>query len=222
MRKNNKDIQVFVIHVRGQEERKQYIEAQLKTLGYPYEYILDGNMEDLTPEILDNYFVDNRQDDTMFGIYPRTSCAYKAFLAYKKIIDKNLEGALIFEDDIQLFQNFRPQFEKTLDEIEKYHQNTPLIVNYEESSLLLVPRSMRKRGRYLYKMPRDRFAGCYYINNKAAHVITDYVEKYKCDKPLDRFHTDIVRQNLISYYWSHTFFLSFLPYFWNLRFYLSF
>ena len=171
MSHSNTNIKVFVIHVRDQEERKRFIEPQLKALGIPYEYILDGNMEDLTPEVIDRYFAVGGEADTMHGVYPRTSCTYKAFLAYKRIVDDRLDGALIFEDDIQLFSDFRQKFEDTLDEINRTHQHTPLLANYEESSLLLVPRSIRRKGQYLYEMPRDRFAGCYYINNEAAQVI---------------------------------------------------
>ena len=203
MSHSNTNIKVFVIHVRDQEERKRFIEPQLKALGIPYEYILDGNMEDLTPEVIDRYFAVGGEADTMHGVYPRTSCTYKAFLAYKRIVDDRLDGALIFEDDIQLFSDFRQKFEDTLDEINRTHQHTPLLANYEESSLLLVPRSIRRKGQYLYEMPRDRFAGCYYINNEAAQVIIDYLKEYKCNRPLDRFHTTLVEKGLIHYFWSY-------------------
>ncbi len=197
------DIQAYVIHVRGQEERRQFMQPQLDALGFPYEYILDGNKEELTADILDNYFADNGQPDTMHGQYPRTSCAYKAFLAYQKLLESGQEGALVFEDDIRLFSRFYRLLPKILDEISKFHADEPLIANFEESSLLLVSRSKRKEGQYLYKMERDRFAGCYYINRKAAQAITDYLKKNKCDLPLDRFHTKLVTEGLINYYWSY-------------------
>lgn len=203
MRPSNRDIYIFVIHVRGQKEREAFVQSQLDKLGFPYEYILEGNMEDLAPEIIDNYFVDNGKEDTMHGVYPRTSCAYKEFLAYEHIVERGIDAALILEDDIRLFSGFREKFLKTVDEIEQNHVGESLIVNYEESSLLLVPRSIRNKGQYLYKAERDRFTGCYYINNKAAKRILDYIKKNKCDRPLDRFHTELVKRRLINYYWSH-------------------
>lgn len=203
MTTSDKAIHIFIIHVRGQKEREEFIQAQLDKLGFPYEYILEGNMEDLTPDIIDKYFTDNGTSETMYGVYPRTSCAYKGIRAYERIVEKGLKGALVFEDDIRLFPGFKEKFLETLDEIETYHANESLMVNYEESSLLLVPRSQRKEGQHLYKAERDRFAGCYYITNKAAKTIVEYVHKNKCDTTLDRFHTELVEQGLINYYWSY-------------------
>ena len=203
MTPSDRDIHIFVIHVRGQKEREAFVQSQLNNLGFSYEYILEGNMEDLTPKILDNYFADNGKKDTMHGVYPRTSCAYKGLRAYERILEMGLEGALVFEDDIRLFSGFRENFLNTLDEIERDHADEPLMANYEESSLLLVPRSRRKKGQYLYRAERDRFAGCYYINRKAAKAIVDYVRKNRCDQTLDRFHTKLVKLGLLNYYWSY-------------------
>lgn len=203
MTTSNKATNIFIIHVRGQKEREAFIQAQLDKLGFPYEYILEGNMEDLTQEIIEKYFVDNGTPETMHGVYPRTSCAFKEIRAYERIVERSLKGALVFEDDIRLFPGFKENFLKTLDEIEKFHASESLIANYEESSLLLVPRSQREGGQYLYRAERDRFTGCYYINYKAAKTIVEYVHKNKCDTTLDRFHTELIEQGLINYYWSY-------------------
>jgi hypothetical protein len=39
--------QVLVIHVRGQEERRAFIQQQLDGLGLPVHFILEGNVTDL-------------------------------------------------------------------------------------------------------------------------------------------------------------------------------
>ncbi|MBQ9230543.1 MAG: glycosyltransferase family 25 protein [Prevotella sp.] len=197
------EIQVLVIHVRGHEDRRRFIQKQLDKLGFPYEFILDGNVEDLTPEVLDRYFIDNGKPDTMYGSFPRTSCAYKEFLAYKYILDNNLEGALILEDDIRLFDNFTNLFLKSIDEYTEEHSEESFIANYEESSLLLVPKSRREKGKILYPAQRDRFTGCYYLNCKAAECILSYVNRNRCDIPLDRFLSKLIEMGLIQYYWSH-------------------
>ena len=66
------DITILVIHVKGNEDRRQFIQQQLDTLGVPCHYILDGNVEDLTPEILDRYFADDGRQDTMHGRFNGT------------------------------------------------------------------------------------------------------------------------------------------------------
>lgn len=198
-----KGLTTLVIHVRGNEDRRQFIQHQLDELGFPYHYILDGNVEDLTPEILDRYFIDNKQPDTMHGKYPRTSCAYKHLLAMQYIIDQKLDGALIIEDDLRIYHNFKELFRKSIEEYETNYSDLPFIANYEESSLLLVPRSQRKNGVLLYSAQRDRFAGCYFVNRKCALVIIDYVNQYKSDTTSDRLHTKLIELHKIAYFWSH-------------------
>ena len=170
------NIQVLVIHVRGNQERKAFIQQQLDEVGFSYHYIAEGNISDLTPEILDKYFVNDGKPDTMYGPFPRTSCAYKHLLATQYIIDHQLEGALIVEDDLRFY---------------------PLFKN------LFIPRSQRKKGVLLYPASRDRFAGCYFLNDKGAHVIMDYVTKHKSDTTSDCLHNRLVQEGLLSYFWSH-------------------
>lgn len=198
MSKANDNIKVLVIHVRGNESRREYIQKQVEQIGMPYEYILDGNKEDLTEEILNKYF-----RGEMHGQYPRTSCAYKHILACKYIIEQNLDGALILEDDIRLFDNFKSKFEQSIQECEYEHAEEPLIINFEESSLMLVPRSKRKREQMLYKADRDRFTGCMYVTQGAASVVLDYAESEKSELAIDRLHSLLISKGLINYYWNH-------------------
>lgn len=197
------NITTLVIHVKGNEDRKIFIQQQLDKLGFPYHYILDGNVEDLTPEILDRYFVNDGKANTMHGQYPRTSCAYKHLLAMQYIIDQKLEGALIVEDDLRFYGHFKELFKKSIEEYRTRYIDLPFIANYEESSLLLVPRSQRKKNILLYPATRDRFAGCYFVNIKAAKAILDYVNQYKSDTTSDRLHTKLIELHEIAYYWSH-------------------
>ena len=192
------NITILVIHVRGNQEREEYIRRQLDTLGFPYHFILDGNVEDLTPEILNGYFTGN-----MHGQFPRTSCAYKHLLAMQYIIENHLDSALIVEDDLRFYRHFKEYFSKSVTECKAKYADIPYIVNYEESSLLFVPRSQRKKGVLLYPAKRDRYAGCYYLNKKAAQTIMDYVKTYKSDTTSDCLHNKLLQKGLLYYFWSH-------------------
>lgn len=194
---------ILVIHVRGNDTRKQYMEKQLEALGYPYHFILDGNIEDLSFDIIDKYFADNGSADTMYGAFPKTSCAYKHILAMKYILENDLKGALIIEDDLRIKNNFKEVFTQSIAEYKKYYYQEPFIANYEESSLMLVPKSKRRKGKILYKATRDRFAGCIYINAIAATAILQYINKYKSTYTSDELHNNLIKQNIINYYWSH-------------------
>ena len=192
------DITTLVIHVKGNQQRRDFIQHQLDRLGFPYHYILEGNIDDLTPDVLDTYFAGD-----MHGAYSRTSCAYKHLLAMRYIIDQGLDGALVVEDDLRFYRRFKELFLQSIGEYRQRHADEPFIANYEESSLMLVPRSQRASGTLLYPARRDRFAGCYYVNRQAAAVILDYVGRHKSDTTSDCLHYRLVDLGLIRYYWSH-------------------
>jgi len=198
-----KEVQILIIHVRDQKEREAFMQKQLDALGWPYHYVLDGDVADLTPEILDRYFLNDGKPETMYGQFPRTSCAYKHLLATQYILEKGLEGALIIEDDLQFYPSFKQLFLQSMDEYSDQYAQMPFIANYEESSLLLVPRSQRKKGQILYPAQRDRYAGCYYLNKHAAEAIMGYVGQYKSDTTSDCLHNRLVQTGLVHYFWSH-------------------
>lgn len=191
-------ITILVIHVKGNKEREAYIQKQLEKLDMPYHFILDGNIEDLTPEILDKYF-----SGDMYGQYPRTSCAYKHLLAMQYMIEHRLESALIVEDDLRFYHNFKDFFEKSVEECSSKYADMPFIANFEESSLLFVPRSQRRKGIVLYPAQRDRYAGCYYINRLAAQAILEYVTSKHSDTTSDLLHTRLLNEGKLHYFWSH-------------------
>ena len=115
-----------------------------------------------------------------------------------------------FEDlknaEVEALSDFSDQIGelmKSMDEYAAQYAQLPFIANYEESSLLLVPRSQRKRGQILYPASRDRYAGCYYLNKYAANVIMEYVKSNKSDTTSDCLHNRLVHQGLLKYFWSY-------------------
>lgn len=188
---------VFVLHVKkGYEDREQHIKAMLQKMNIPFSWILDGDIADLTPEILDKYFAGD-----MHKAGATASCAYKHVLAYKDIIAKNLDGALILEDDIQLDPRlFIGIFNKSLTELNSEEQE-PSIISYEDTRLRFVPKSKRVGGKVLYPGDRDRMAGAYYINKKGAELIINELEKQAMEIPVDWYHAKLLHENKLKYYW---------------------
>ncbi len=93
---------VYVIHVStGAEDRAASIERQLARLGIDFEYVLEGDMKDLTPEWLDRWF-----DGPMKCVQPRTSCCSKHLIAYQRMLRDGWNDALVLEDDIFLSDDF--------------------------------------------------------------------------------------------------------------------
>lgn len=93
---------VFVLHVKqGSEERAVFMENQLSEMGIKFEYMLDGDIPDLSEYRKNKYFDMNRPLSPS-----EMSCAMKHILIYEQMISRGLERVLIFEDDAILKKNF--------------------------------------------------------------------------------------------------------------------
>lgn len=187
---------IFVLHVReGYEDRAAHIDSMMARLGLSFEYILDGDKADLTPEILDHWFA-----GPMKCVQGATSCAFKHLLACQKIVSLGLPGALVLEDDIVL----TPRYEEVaMHTIAELPAGEAAIISYEDTRLRFVPRSKRRKGRFLYPGDRDRFTGALYVSLNAAKLILCQAEKYKMDCPIDIYHRRLLDSGKLKYYWSH-------------------
>lgn len=189
---------LLVLHVRkGYEDREAHIRNQLNRRGLPFQFILDGDRDDLSPEVLDRYFTGQMHQPSA-----ATSCAMKHLLACQYIIAHELEGAVVLEDDMILYKNFEKVFAECMEEIESRQLNNVLI-SFEDSSLNFVPGSQRRRGQHLYPARKDRFAGCIYYSRGAARMILDYVDAHRCDLPIDLLHRALIERIALPYYWCH-------------------
>lgn len=197
-----KEVTVFVLHVkRGYEERARHIGHMMERLGIGFEYMLDGDMEDITPERLERYFAGPRLE-----VSPATSVALKHFLVFEEVISRNLPYALVFEDDIFLTDNFMEVFEKSLEQVHELSPDPgrPFLISYEATCLKLVPRSQRIKGRVIYPGNLLQCMGAYCINNAFAHAAIEKIVENKCDTASD-IYVDLLRThwNLYDLYWSH-------------------
>lgn len=189
---------VLVLHVQtGYDERAKHIECMLRDKEIAFEYITAGDQNTISEDILSFYFI-----GAMHKITAATSCALKHFYAYEHILQNNLDGALILEDDMILYDNFTEIFNRCMKEC-KDRKLSNILISFEDSSLHFVPRSQIKKGIHLYVAKRDRFAGCYYISRECAQLIMNYVATYKCNLPIDLLHKDLTPKASLPYYWCH-------------------
>ena len=189
----------FVLHVReGYDDRERHVDSMMADKHIDFEYVLDGDMSDLTPGLLAEYFAGDMARRT-----PATSCAMKHLIACRHIVERGLDGALVLEDDIILLDRFTDIFRKGMAELAANGEwnSRPVIVNYEDTRLRFVPRSKRVRGRVLYEGDRDRMTGALYVNARAARLILDRARSCKMDCPIDLFHCRLLRQGLLTYLW---------------------
>ncbi len=157
---------VFVAHVKkGSEKRAEAMERQLSRLGIRFEYMLDGDISDLSEERLERYFV----KDVDLNPAAR-SCAMKHLLIMEEVVKRKLNRVLVLEDDAILRSDFVELFNRSLDEVDTIHsQDEPYLIFYEASYLKFIPRSVRKKGKTLYNPKHLQCLACYVINNSYAH-----------------------------------------------------
>jgi glycosyl transferase family 25 len=183
---------VFVIHVnKGYEDRKAHIDSHLPERGIiSFNYMLKGDISDLTNDIIDKYFHREMDKATM-------SCFYKHLLVYKKMVENNIPSALILEDDAFLAKNSL-EIIKRLD-IQLIGESN-YIVNIEQTNRH-VPLSIKEKNKILYLCERTKRAGGYVIDIIAAKKIVDFMNTASTQLPIDSFISEM--RNTIKYniYW---------------------
>ncbi len=190
-------LNTFIIHVKGAHKREKHIKTQLQKFNLSSEFILDGNKKSITETILDTYF-----KDEMHKVSAQTSCALKHILAYKRVIEKNLNQALILEDDIILQHNFNEVIEHIINEI-KEKRLTNYFISLENSNHDYIKKSEVVEGQTLYKKERGRCAGAYLIDSECAKNMLLQINENRCSLPIDWFHNDLSELQKINIYWSH-------------------
>lgn len=205
---------ILVIHVKqGCEARERHVERMLGGMGLAFEFILDGDKAELTPDVLRRYFRDDRPEvcpATPYGSMLRpmvavrgdVSCTLKHILAYKAIVERGWDGALIMEDDIMLGSRFQAVLARSLAEL-RGTGSRPALISYEDSLFRFVPRSRRRHGQTIYRAHRDRCTGCYYVNRAAAEAMYRHATDTHFHLPIDLMHTFLENLGLLDYYWTH-------------------
>lgn len=193
-------MKAFIIHAEKFTERKKHIEAMMSTHSIQYEYMKKGAGDSISEKEQNKYFKIKAGGEKMMGMGAKC-CTLQHFYVYEKIVQDNMTGALILEDDAVLADCFDKIFHLTMDEYEKRWADKKVIISYEDSRLRFVPRSKRKKGRYLYPGDRDRMAGIYFINRLAAQMILDDLKSNKCSMPIDIYHRHLLEQGKLTYLW---------------------
>ena len=86
-----------MIHAKHLRERMVHMERQLRDWPGEVVYVTEADKDELTDELIDSYFVPGCE---LYNKSGATSCAIKHLRACQYIVDHQLEGALVLEDDI--------------------------------------------------------------------------------------------------------------------------
>lgn len=174
---------VFVAHVKkGYENRRAFMEKQLAERAIPFEFMLDGDMEDITQEILERDFKGEMKKSS-----PVTSCALKHLLIWKKIVEEKIPYTLVMEDDAIMDVSFNKVFNRSVLEARERadidHSN--LYISFENTGLEYLPAGKKRKGQLLYKAEKTRGGGAYLLSYEAARIMVEWTNKHKMDVPND-------------------------------------
>lgn len=194
---------IFVLHVKsGSEERAKWMESMLGEMGIEFEYILDGDICDLSDERMARYFDPNSDMGDRIGV---TSCAMKHILAMEKIVEQGYKRVLILEDDAILRKDFVKLFNRSLDEVDRRHSaEDPYFIFYEATHLWFIPRSKRRRGQMLYKPRGIQCTACYCVNDHFAKLFIEQTANKPLGIHIDEYYDWFINDNgSIAFYQSH-------------------
>lgn len=190
---------VFVVHVKtGYESRRKLIEKQLKERAITFDFMLDGDISDLNQQVLETYFTGR-----MKTAGPETSCAMKHILIYKKMVEENIPGALILEDDAILAPDFNSIFNKAMTEAaERSDINSNLhYISFENSGLKFIANASIKKDQLLYRHTEPRCTGGYFITNGLATLFYTEVVRNKMELPIDWWQRRIFETGGMDVLW---------------------
>lgn len=184
---------VYVINVKAFHERRKFMEAQLLKQGMAAEFILDGDADELTADLIDKYFIgDNLSANQM-------SCALKHIMALEKIVENNQQQALVLEDDAIFSPGFNQGLHYALAESPRFDGAKVIFIGCGGN--FYTPKSLRKPGQHLYQGTRGRFADSYIIDCNTAQKRLDWIMSNKVSLPIDNQFEEIDKQLDIKIVW---------------------
>ena len=184
---------ILVINPKSFIDRRKNIERQLRSLGFPYEYVHAFDIDDLTADVTGMYF-----RNTI--LHPgQQSCALKHVQALRLICERNWQRALVLEDDAVLADNFSAELNAVLQDAVRLPEPRVLFVGSGGNQY--IPRREQVKGQRLYRSTRGRLAEAYVIGSQAARLRLDWIELNGIPLPIDNLFEQVDREREIAMYW---------------------
>jgi glycosyl transferase family 25 len=177
--KMDNHVQVFVITLRDLKERQESIQSQLEKQNIPFEYVFGIDGRKLEQNEFDNYYDKQKNKKCYIRnlVKGEIACAASHNLCYKTIVERNIDRAIILEDDIYIEDGFREVYDSFQNfQIGKYI--VKLDTREEMKRTILPWHKMKLNDQYYIR--HSLFYGCgtgYYIDNIAANEMYNLTKK---------------------------------------------
>ena len=186
----------YVIHVKkGFEEREKSIIEQFSRLDMDFEWILDHDKDEITPQLLEKYRYSGSLKKEAI------SCSLKHICAWEQIAGKNCDGAFVFEDDVLIdIEKFKLLTQEAVQEFYKKGQSCGYI-SLGSGCSLYVPWTKKKRHTRLYPAEQVRATDSYWINRETAKIMIKWIQENGFSLPADHLIDKICAQSKIPILW---------------------
>lgn len=184
---------IFVIHAAPFVERRQFIEAQMASLGLPYEFVLDFDIPAIPEDLRQRLFRGNNLSPA------QQSCALKHWQAHRLILERGLSRALILEDDVI----FSPQFWPALSGLmkEELALGDPHVTFLGCGGHYYVPHEHIRAGQWLYPRNQGKFADSYIVSLATVQRRLDWIEANGITLAIDHTFEHIDRTLATPMFW---------------------
>jgi glycosyl transferase family 25 len=168
----------YVIHSKLLPDRTDHIRRELDRAGISFEWVLDFDPDEITPEVDHTYFAP-AVDLTM----RQKSCALKHIVAMQRICERGHDLALIFEDDAQLVPDFKGQLMRVLDEADRWPR--PRILHLGAATNFYTPAANLRPGQTVYPGDRVRNMEAYVLGATEARARLEWIARHPLRDPID-------------------------------------
>lgn len=187
----------YVIHVKkGYEEREKSVVEQFARLGLDFEWVLDYDIPDLTPEVLSRFGYQGTK------LRPaEISCSLKHIAAWERIAATDGLGAFVFEDDVLLdSRRFKVVAAAALAEFAAGTDPAGYL-SLGDGCALYVPWTKLRSGHYLYPAEQVRATDSYFLTREAARRMLEMIGREGFYLPADHLLNRLCHQLDIPIYW---------------------
>jgi glycosyl transferase family 25 len=184
---------IFVIHATSFVQRRRFIEAQMKALGLPFEFVLDFDIPAIPAELKQRLF----RDDSLSPA--QQSCALKHWQAHRLIVERQISRALVLEDDVILSSAFWPALEGLMRE--ELVLGDPHVTFLGCGGHYYVPHDQIRPGQWLYPRNQGKFADSYILSLKTAKKRLDWIDRHGITQPIDHTFEHIDRELGTPMFW---------------------
>jgi len=196
---NEKNIKIFVIHaLNGYELHEKRVIEIMNKFEIPFQFMSEGDPSYFHKINMDEYLTKEIQTSLKIG---PLSCCLNHFLIYKKMTIENIPYALVLEDDFVFLKNFFLQMKKILTRLHELPKG--FILSLENTTLQFPGYFQVQYNKIFYEAKKGRMAAAYIIDLVGAKNILKDLQYNKCNLPIDHWHNELCRRNVIKIFWVH-------------------